>query len=217
MRNCPKCGTMLHEQINSCPVCNYIFENDPCYSLYPSPIRRRNLRSLLPSWLPRTLFDVIVICAIINLCVGGIPWFLYIATSVFVFYQAFLSWELIENTFIQKMMSLSRAIIIELLIIQQLSGPHTWATQMVIPLILSASLLISAIVFAYDFRRQRANILSIASVALSALIAFIVSLFGPGGTPWPFILCAYTVALILWIFLFYRKSIRVELRKHFHL
>ncbi len=218
MRECLACKARIGDSFSVCPICGLKQDNpDPQAAFYPKARKTGTLffwRRLLAFFLWLGTLAAVVV----NLFVGGAPWSVYVVLSAYTLWVWFLSLETAEISLIGRILSGSVAIGILLWGIEYLTKSGTWATEIVIPLVLFAGLLVSTVLYFSAFRRYRAQFLPMFGVALISLVAVILGTWGILPMRWPLVmLSAFSAAAILAVFFAFRKTVLAECKKKMHL
>lgn len=184
-------------------------------TLYPDLRRRRMSLKRLRQWVLYTLLFAGVLCIFLNLLIGGFPWSAYVVVSEIVFYTAFLSWQAVENSLLQKLTNTGLASCALLLVIEGLSG-GIWASRWVVPILFFAVLCLQGVVFYARFKTQRGNLVSPALMAGVGLVAAL-SLTHRQTFGWPWIvLLGVTAAMVAVGYIWFRKPLWEEWKKKIH-
>lgn len=188
-------------------------------AVYPKIEPKKNARLIARHVANLALFLGVLAAGIVNLCVGGTPWFFYVLGGSVVFWTAFLYHPLVEYTFLRKFTAVLLAACGYLILIDYLSGDPHWSL-LVVPIVLFSLFIVNLAIFFGQFKRQKRNIFSIYwifLVSLAAVIASACNLFSLTFS-WPIIVLAALDGLLLVLSIFvFRQPLWRELQKKFHL
>lgn len=171
----------------------------------------------------RTIWTLLLVgciaCGIVNLCLGGRPWFLYILGGSVVFWAVFLYRPLVEYSFIRKLSVILCAACAYLVLIDWMGKSVHWS-KFVVPVVFFSMFVFLLGFFFARFKQQKNNLmpvywiflLSIASVITVACGAFSMTM------TWPIIIIASLDGVMLILsFIFFRVPLAREFAKKFHL
>lgn len=158
-----------------------------------------------------------LVCFIVNTCVGGAPWHLYVLVGEWLFWTLIMSRTLIEACFIRRLMNVSVVACLLLALLDGLGGDTGWARNIVIPIVVFGTLAIASAYFFARFRRQKQNFFLLFSFATGMLVITVPGIILMHDLQWPLIVllsCAGT--FVLATVAVFGKLLVHELRKHFH-
>ena len=185
-------------------------------SVYPD-IRKKSFtlydaRKIL-LWI---LIAGIISCGLVNLLVGGRPWFLYVLGAEVIFFIIFVYHPLVDHSFMQKFSLATLVICAYLLMIDYLNGNLGWSS-LVVPIVCFSSLIVLGVMFFFYFQKQKQNLISVYSLMVGSMITVIMGIFGLLKINWSLIVLG-SVALTLFILsiILYLKPLKRELKKKFH-
>ncbi|MEZ4357960.1 MAG: DUF6320 domain-containing protein [Eubacteriales bacterium] len=158
----------------------------------------------------------LISCGIVNLCVGGRPWFLYVLGAEIIFFVIFVYHPLVDHSFIQKFFLTTLLVCAYLLMIDYLNGNEGWSS-LVVPIVCFSSLIVLGIMFFLYFQKQKQNFVSIYTLVFGSMIAVIMGIFGLFTINWPLIvLGSLALALFIISIVIFLKPLKRELKKKFH-
>lgn len=156
-------------------------------------------------------------CGIVNLCVDGSPWALYVIGGAVVFWTAFLYHPIVEQTTLKKITLCVLSVCGYLILVDFLSGGVHWS-KLVVPIVLFSLLIFFILFFFIRFKRQKHNVFPLSWVFLISLAVILAAAFGLHlSFTWPVIVLAALDGLLLILSLcLYLKPIVREFHKKFH-
>ncbi len=186
---------------------------DEKHALYP-PVKSQPMRlNAVRKWAFRAMLSAFLICAVINLSIGGKPWVLLLALAEYIFYSAFLSKALIESSLLERFVSIMFSGSI-LLLLTSLWG--SGSAEVALPLTCFGMLCLSCVISLLEYKNHRKNLLPIIIVFATSVAVALIGLFMPWGMNWPsIVLLSTSVVLIILALLLFRETISIELRKRF--
>lgn len=172
-------------------------------------------RNRLNLW--RSVFLTIgYVCALINLCTGGIPWSLLVAGGLCVLWIAFLYRPLVENTLIKKMADVGIAVCLFLFLLDAIVGGG-WS-EFVVPIVFFGDLLVIGFYYLVYFKKEKRNLLPLYELILAGLVATLCRFVGVHTLNWPLIVVgSVSLGLLVLSAALFFKPIWRELQKKFHL
>lgn len=186
------------------------------HSLYPKMKRRRMSLPRLRAW---TLWAMVLgtgICILVNALVGGAPWVFYVLLSDYVFYTAFLSWQTVEGSLIQKLLGTGISVCALLLLAEWFDG-GAWASRLVVPIVFFGILCVNALVYFLNFKTQRQNVIPLMTMLGVALLAALLGAFYFKVFSWAWIvLLGVSGALVVVWLIWFRRPVLMELKKKLH-
>ncbi len=182
---------------------------------YPAPKHRTIQMPQTRQLLYKAFETSFQICAIINFCVSGTPWCLYVGGAEILFWVIFIRRPLVENTLVQKVFDATVGICCFLILVDIFSGKG-WS-KLVVPIICFSLLIVLSLIFFIGFKKQRRNLMPLYWLAFGSLIAIICAIIGIVVMNWAIIvLGSVSMAFLIFSVSVYRKPILMELRKKFH-
>lgn len=182
---------------------------------YPNITPKLNKLRLTKKIIILLFIISIVVCGIVNLSVGGKPWTIYVLGGEVIFYLVFLNKPLIEHTFLKKLTMIVAGICGYLYLINLIENKN-WDV-FVISIILFSIILLQAMILFSTYHKQKKNFMPIFITIITSLIITLLALFGIISWNWPIIVlgsCGF--ALLIVLFIFFKKDITKELKKKFH-
>jgi len=153
---------------------------------------------------------------IVNLAVGGKLWMLYVIGAEVIFYFAFLNYPLIDNAFVKRITVVLFLVCIYLYLIDYINSTK-WS-YFVISILAFSIILIQLLIFFLRFNYQKKKLIPLFITSIGSIIYFILSLFKVVEINWAIIvLGSISFATLLMLFIFYYKTIIIELKKYFNL
>ncbi|MCE5343050.1 MAG: DUF6320 domain-containing protein [Eubacteriales bacterium] len=179
--------------------------------LPPHSFWRRNRRELT-----RALFAFLAYaCALVNLCVGGIPWSLAAIGGLAVIWIVFFYRPLVENTRIKKMTDVGAAICLYLFMLDWIFGVN-WSGFVAL-IVFFADLIIAGTYFLAYFKKEKRNFLPLFELMLGGLVAIFCGLVGWSRLDWPMIVVgSVSLALAILTVALHFTAIRREIQKKIH-
>ena len=180
----------------------------------PKPAAKQIFRALLSV----ALFVGCLTCAIVNLCVGGTPWCLYVIGGSILFWTIFLYQPIVEFSLLHRAAAIFPAICAYLFLIDWLSGESGFS-KLVVPIVLFSVFVLCLLFFFIRFKRQKHNVFPIYSLSLLvlALVIYAAVEETPLDFTWPFIvLAALDGILLVLTTVFFFQPIAREFKKKFH-
>ncbi|MEG1805452.1 MAG: DUF6320 domain-containing protein [Clostridia bacterium] len=157
----------------------------------------------------------VIVCGIVNLAVGGTPWFFYVLGGVVLFWRIFLHWGILDNTIMQKFWDISVTTCVYLIIVFWITG-GTWLYD-VLPIVAFSMFIVLNALYYLDYRNKRQNIMPLIWLVILSLIYIVVALCIKVEFGWEMIvLSSITGATVIASAIFYRQPIKNELIKRFH-
>ncbi len=215
MKTCDACQAIISDSFSRCPLCGIEHTADRTNALYP--ITKKQRKGSLYRISVCALWIGCLASVICNLCVGGVPWCLYVLSGAFVCYTAFLSPRLVDTGFIQPMTSTGISISILLFVVERVTDSGRWATHIVIPCLLFGVLLSGSVIYLFWFDTQRNHFAAPLQIITCAICAMLFALLGFMEIHWPIIvLSAYSLAVVIVTAILYRKPFAAEFKKKLH-
>ncbi len=153
---------------------------------------------------------------IVNLAVGGKYWMLYVIGGEIIFYYAFLNFPLIDSSLVKRLTVVLFQICGYLYIIDFIN--KTKWSYFVIGIVAFSIVLIQLLLFFLSFNYQKKKVVTLFITTICSIIYFILSLCGIVKINWPIIvLGSVSLFALLILFIFYHKTVIIELRKYFNL
>ena len=161
------------------------------------------------------LISTITVVAV-NLAVGGKLWMLYVIGAEIIFYFAFLNYPLIDSSLVKRVTVTLFLICAYLYLIDFIN--HTKWSYFVIGIVAFSIILIQLLIFFLGINYQRKKLIPLFITSIGSLIYCILSICGVVKLNWPIIvLGSLSLVALLILFIFYYKSITIELKKYFNL
>jgi hypothetical protein len=155
-----------------------------------------------------------IICAVVNICVGGKAWSVVVIASMFVAWSCFR--PLVENLVINRITKIILKVIVLLILINAflISG---WAF-FVVPIVCFSLLILLNIIYYAGYKWQKKNIMSLYFVIAGSIIAIICALCKAFTLNWPtIVLGSLGAGLLIINIACLRKTVFREFIKRFHL
>ncbi len=214
MKTCKSCKIQIGDSFSVCPICGMAQDDVKAETaFYPKTRTKRRLlfwRKMLTAFL----WLGVLASVIVNLSVGGAPWAIYVFLGAYAVQVVFLSLETAEISLISRIVSGSVAVSLLLWGIEFFTHSGSWATEIVIPLVLFAALVASAALYFSAFHRFRTQFLPMLMLSLGAVAAAVLGIYGVLPMGWPLItLSGFAFGAWLAILIVYRKTLRIEFKK----
>jgi hypothetical protein len=184
-------------------------END-----YPE-IKTKINKFLLARRIILLLFLIsIITVVIVNLAVGGKLWMLYVIGGEVIFYFAFLNYPLVDNSLVKRI-TVTLFLVCAYLYLIDFINDTEWS-YFVIGILAFSIVIIQLLLFFLGINYQRKKLIPLFITSIISTIYFILSLFKVVAINWPIIvLGSISLAALLILFVFYYKSVTIEVRKYF--
>jgi len=158
----------------------------------------------------------IITVVIVNFAVGGKLWMLYVIGGEVIFYFAFLNYPLVDNSLVKRI-TVTLLLICAYLYLIDFINDTKWS-YFVIGIVAFSIILIQLLIFFLGFNYQKKKLIPLFITSIGSTIYFILSLFKVVKINWPIIvLGSISLATLLMLFIFYYKSVTMELKKYFSL
>ena len=185
-------------------------------SCYPEFNKKHMSFALLRNLILLLLGIGLIACGIINLCIGGKPWFFIVLLSEFLFWLIFEQ-DTVDTGFINKILMVTITVCGLLWLIDSMYGNIGWANRTANPIIAFSSFILISILFFSMYKRQKQFIFTIYSMATVSMLLLLFGIVGTYKITWGIIvLGSYALAFLIVSSVIYRKSIGTELKKYFH-
>ncbi len=187
-------------------------------TVYPNIEPKPAVKQIIRALLSLTLFVGCLTCAIVNLCVGGSPWYLYVIGGSVLFWTIFLYQPIVEFSLLHRIAAILPAICAYLFLIDWLSGESGFS-KLVVPIVLFSVFVLCLLLFFIRFKRQKHNVFPLYSLSLLilALIIFAAVEETQMEFNWPIIVLAALDGLLLVLTtVFFFPPIAREFKKKFH-
>ncbi len=186
-------------------------END-----YPE-IKAKINRFLLIRKIILLIFLVsIITVVIVNLSVGGKLWMLYVIGGEIIFYFAFINYPLIDNSLVKRV-TVTLFLICAYLYLIDFINNTKWS-YFVISIVAFSIILIQLLIFFLGINYQKKKLIPLFLTSIGSLTYCILSIFKVVKINWAIIvLGSLSLAALLILFIFYYKSVTIELKKYFNL
>lgn len=184
-------------------------END-----YP-PVKKTINKFLIFKRIVLIIFLISIIVSVItNLLLGDKLWMFYVIGAEFVFYFAFLSKPLVENTFVRKVTLVVLAVCAYLYIIDLINKTN-WS-YFVISIISFCIIIFQLLLFFIEHKQQKKKFITMFLTAIGSIIFFILAITRVVEINWPLIVTGTLgVVTLIILLLFNRKIIIEDLKKYF--
>lgn len=157
----------------------------------------------------------VIACGIVNLALGGLPWFFYVLGGEILFWRIFLHWGILDNTIMHKFWDISITTCAYLIVVFILTG-GTWLYD-VLPVVAFSMYIVLNVLYYLDYRNKKQNIMPLIWLEILSICYIIIAIVSGWEFGWELIvLCAVSGATIIGGAVFYRKPIKNELIKRFH-
>lgn len=187
-------------------------------AVYPKIEPKPNVVFILRTIASVVLFLACIVSGIINICIGGSPWSLYVLGGSIVFWAIFLYQPIVEFSLLHRVAAILPTVCAYLFLIDWLtSGPGF--SNLVVPIILFSVFILCLLLFFIRFKHQKHNIFPVYIISFFILALIIFAALGlfKLSFNWPIIVLASLDGLLLVLTLFfYLKPISREFRKKFH-
>ncbi len=187
-------------------------------AVYPKIEPKPNVRLLLRTVLSLVLLVACIAVGIINLCVGGRPWALYVFGAAIVCWAVFLYQPMVEFSLLHRIAAILPTVCAYLFLVDWLADGSGFS-GLVVPIVLFGVFILCILLFFVRFRHQKHNIFPIYMISLMVLTLVIFAACGLFSLQfnWPMIVLASLdgIMLILTLFVFLKPILR-ECRKKFH-
>lgn len=184
---------------------------------YPYVKRRFFTIGRLRSWLFWLFAAVFLACFIVNICVGGKPWCLYVLGGELLLWMLVVDLPLIENSWLDWATSALLGSAAYLVLLDVCGGLGGWS-RFVVPVLCFALLIVQGTLFFVFFRSRRINSLPMYFLIVAGLWAILGAILGLNEMNWPtIVLGSLSLALLLVSFIIFRGDLLRELKKRFHL
>ncbi len=153
---------------------------------------------------------------IVNLAVGGKLWMLYVIGGEVIFYFAFLNYPLIDSSLVKRVTVTLFLICAYLYLIDYINDTK-WS-YFVIGIVAFSIILIQLLIFFLGINYQKKKLIPLFITSIISTIYFVLSLVGVVKINWPiYVLGGVSLGALLILFVFYYKSVTIELKKYFSL
>ena len=216
MHICKNCDTRLVEQQHICPICGESTGNG-AHRTYPVYKKISSRGTKFRFWSIMALVVLTIAAVIVNIVIGGRTWSLYAVVGAIINYQTFFSRKQVESSLIRKFIAIVLSVCILLIIIQFLSRSEVAAIQIIVPILLWGTLILSTFLYFLDFQAQKSHILPILFTICLSFVCIGTGFWLFNTIRWPsIVLMSISTFIVLFAILFYRKPVRAELRKKLH-
>lgn len=183
-------------------------------SIYPATNSRKFVLAVARHVVAIVFIAAIIVCGIVNICIGGEPWVFYVVGAEVVFWTLFMRWPLVETSFMTKLFEAVAVVIGYLYLINGLSKGH-WV-QDVTPIVLFSMIIVLSILFIADKKRKERNIIPIIILILGAIVMFMFAVF-LAEISWQIIVLGAVALLSIGALIsFFFKPLTEEFKKRFH-
>ena len=187
-------------------------------AVYPKIEPKPNSCLLIRALTEALLLLACLVTGIVNLCLGGSPWFLYVLGGAIVFWALFLYHPLVEFSLLHRVSAIAPTVCAYVFLVDLLTESPGFS-GLVVPIILFSVFLISASLFFLRFKRQKHNVFPVFVSALLILALIILAACGVYTLTfnWPMIvLCAVDGIFLILSAVFFSAPILREFKKKFH-
>ena len=158
----------------------------------------------------------IITVVIVNLAVGGKLWMLYVIGGEVIIYFAFLNYPLVDNSLVKRL-TVTLFLACAYLYLIDFINDTKWS-YFVIGIVAFSIILIQLLIFFLGINYQKKKLIPLFITSICSTIYFVLSLFKVVEINWPIIvLGSLSLATLLMLFVFYYKSVTIEVRKYFSL
>lgn len=218
MNICKACGIKIGESFQKCPICGAV---QPLYdvstSLYPTTRKRGALFFWRKMGICLLILGVLS-SAIVNLCVGGVPWAVYVLLGAYAGYEIFLSLETAEISITRRIVSGGYAVSFLLIGIEEITNSGTWAREIAVPMVLFGALLAAAALYAAAYRKFPGHFLPVFGLCFLSMGWGLLGILGLLTIRWPLITLASTaLGIFVAAIVIFHKRIWTELQKKLHI
>ena len=218
MNTCQSCKTKIGESFKRCPICG---APQPLYdrgaSFYPVAGKRGAFffwRKIGIALLALGALSSVIV----NLCVGGVPWAVYVLLGAYAAYEIFLSLETAEISIIRRIVSGGYAVSFLLFGIERFTHSGVWAHEIAIPMVLFGTLLASAALYASACRKFPGHFLPVFGLCFLSMGWGIFGILGIWSIRWPLITLSSTaLGVFLAALIVFHRTIWAELQKKLHI
>ncbi len=184
--------------------------------VYPTTTPSQRHRAWLIDWAKWPFLAAAYTCPILNLALGGPAWSVVVLWGLWMIWSFTFSPALVELNRISQAVKLVVDAVILMVLIELLLTPG-WAVE-VVPIVSFGALIVVAVLFFTDFRRQRQNMAPMLVLAVLCLVMAVTGLiFWESSTKWSLIVLASLAgALLIATFLVPGASLVREAQKRFH-
>ena len=182
---------------------------------YPKIKKKLNNFLLIRKIILFTFFIGLIASLIINLSVGGRPWFMYILFAELIFYFAFLNKPLIDNVFMRRVSLLSGIIIAYLYTIDKINNTD-WS-YIVIDILAFSLLVIQLIFFFINYEYHKNKIIVMLLTSIASCVFCLLAIIGIIHINWAVITTGSVGLLnLIVLFTFFFKTTVLEIKKYFN-
>lgn len=182
----------------------------------PIPKKEFKRNNLLKIMRPPMLLSAIA-CPIVNICVGGKAWSVVVLLGLYMLWDLAISTDLVEYNRISQWCKFAVYSTIMLACIELFLAAG-WAL-MVIPIVCFSSLVVSAVLFFTDIKRQKQNMMPIFLFTVGSIIgsAIMLIFWHSPIDNWPIIVwCAVSSGLLIAFLIVLKGDFIRELKRRFH-
>lgn len=158
----------------------------------------------------------IIAVVIVNLAVGGKLWMLYVIGAEVICYFAFLNFPLVDNSLVKRL-TVTLFLVCAYLYLIDFINDTKWS-YFVIGILAFSIVIIQLLIFFLGINYQQKKLIPLFITSIISTIYFVLSLFKVVQINWPIIvLGSISLMALLILFIFYYKSVTIEVRKYFSL
>lgn len=188
-------------------------------AVYPKIEPRPNVHQIVRFVLSLILLIGCLTCGIVNLCVGGAPWVLYVLGASVIVWAVFLYRPMVEFSVLHRVAVVLPTICAYLYLVDWLSNGAGFS-ELVVPIVLFSVFILCILLFFVRFHHQKHNVFAIYMISLLVLTLVIFAACGLFRLrfTWPIIVLASLDGLLLILtLLFFLKPTAREFKKKFSL
>lgn len=224
MKKCDKCNITIETHQDYCPLCHQVLsgETDSSFKeIYPEYMSLR--KKLLPTTKKALLFSTIlsiVILAMINILGFSGSYWSFIPIGSILYFWFVVRIGVLSRRNVAFRLAFLTTLLIGLLILVDyttIMENNGWSVDYLMPILLwSCNMAIAVIIWARRLN-YRDYFFYLLIIIIFSLVPLILNIFGVLTVLWPSIV-AFGVALFILLFLiiFFPKSVKEELKKRFH-
>lgn len=181
---------------------------------YPKINKKLNKFFIIKNIILLIFLISIISCTIVNLCVGGKRWMLYVIISEIIFYYAFLNRPCLDKSLIKRITIVLFWVCVLLFIIDLIEKSKF--SYFVITIIYFSTLIIQFIFFLSAIKFQRRKVIPMFYTLIIGIILFVLPFFCNIKLRWASIVLGSLDLLIIIILLtIFHKDIFLELKKYY--
>ncbi len=183
---------------------------------YPKTNSRRRIVYKMRKYSAMVLAGGVVASGIVNLAVGGSPWFFYVLGGAVVFWLFFMRWSILDNSIMQKMFDTYIGSAFYLVVVDLLLEDISFAV-FVVPIVSFGFLLLMNVTYYIELAKNRNNVIPLILMNMVSVAVVIFCGVWNEALTWEVItLLAMVVVGAGFGFLPFRKQMFFEVKKRFH-